>query len=182
MVNKQTYATIFKEKNSYNSDINCDNYKYVINELLKINTFNSLFDIGSGRGNLISSIRKIFPNIKISTSDIQKFHDFDEVFYQIDLYDVSTLNQIDKHDIITCTDVLEHIEEKYINNILKKISEKCEIAIFTIANHSDIINGVELHLIQKDEKFWTEILSQHFKIKNLEIAYNNRLYLITCTV
>jgi len=71
---------------------------------------------------------------------------------------------------------------KNINNILKKISEKCEIAIFTIANHSDIINGVELHLIQKDEKFWTEILSQHFKIKNLEIAYNNRLYLITCTV
>jgi len=114
MVNKQTYATIFKEKNSYNSDINCDNYKYVINELLKINTFNSLFDIGSGRGNLISSIRKIFPNIKISTSDIQKFHDFDEVFYQIDLYDVSTLNQIDKHDIITCTDLLEHIEEKIL--------------------------------------------------------------------
>lgn len=180
--NKDIYKFLFKNLNSYNSNLECYNYQYVINELNKINKFNNILDIGTGRGNLIKFILKQYPDIKISTSDIENFHNIDIPFYKIDLTNINTLKDIEKHDIITCTDVLEHLPEESLKEIIEVFSKKCKVAIFTIANHSEIINNVQLHLIQKDLDFWREIIENFFKIKNFEIAYNGRLYLLTCTV
>lgn len=179
---KEVYKNLFKNLNWYNSDVDCYNYKYVINELNKINKFSSILDIGTGRGNLVKLILKHYPNIKISTSDIENFHNIDVNFYKIDLTDINSLKNIEKHDIITCTDVLEHLPENNIKNVIEAFSKKCKFAIFTIANHSEVINGVELHLIQKDLDFWQKIIKEFFEIKNVETFYNGRLYLLTCTL
>lgn len=180
--NKEIYKFLFKNLDWYNSDLDCYNYKYVINELNKIHKFDSILDIGSGRGNLVKFILKQYPNIKISTSDIENFHNMELPFYKIDLNDINTLKDIQKHDIITCTDVLEHLPESSIKNVIEMFSKKCKVAIFTIANHSEIINDVQLHLIQKDLDFWRETVKEFFEIKNLETSYNGRLYLLTCTL
>lgn len=177
---KEVYKNLFANLDYYNSDLGCYNYKYVINELNKINKFNSILDVGTGRGNLIKLISKQYPEIKISTSDIEDFHHMEFPFHKIDLTDVGTLKDIEKHDIVTCTDVLEHLPESVIKDVIEILSKKCKIAIFTIANHSEIINGVQLHLIQKDLDFWKKTLKDFFEIKNSETYYNGRLYLLTC--
>jgi 2-polyprenyl-3-methyl-5-hydroxy-6-metoxy-1,4-benzoquinol methylase len=176
-----TYRHLFKNEKWYNSDLQCYNYKYIIEELNKNNQFNSVLDVGSGRGNIIRLIRSQYPDIKISTSDIENFHNINDLpFYKIDLNYPESLKNIQKHDVIICSDVMEHVEEKNVNEIFKLFSEKCDTAIFTIANHTEVLNGVELHLIQKDFSFWKAEIEKFFKIKNSTTWYDNRLFLFTC--
>ena len=176
---EKVYKKAFENK-SYNSDHSIS-YGKAIDFLLNLeqqNSINSISDIGSGNGNLIKKLPK---EKNIFSYDLECFYDakrFDNVFFQkMNLSSYSDLEKLKKTDLLYCLDVLEHIEEKHIDSILKKFSEKCNFCFLTIANHSDIINGVELHLIQENEIFWNNKIKQFFEIKHFEKAYDDRLYL-----
>lgn len=87
-------------------------------------------------------------------------------------------------EAIICMDVLEHIPLPSLKENLIALSRmlKDEGAIlFFIANHSDIINGKELHLIQEDEHWWKEKLEQFFPyVKFLTSQFQGRGFYFFC--
>lgn len=80
--------------------------------------------------------------------------------------DIVSFSQNNKQfKAIICMDVLEHIPLSDLSENLTALSrmlKKGGAVLFFIANHSDKINGIELHLIQEDEHWWKEKLEQFF--------------------
>ena len=76
-------------------------------------------------------------------------------------------------DLVTCFDVLEHIEPEYLDNVLKDLA-RCvlKIGYFTInmaPSSKTLADGRNAHLIQKDEAWWKEKLSEYFLLVNNSI-------------
>lgn len=141
-----------------------------------------MIDIGSGRGQLIKLIKEKCNNINITSSDIDKFNNIDVNFIK---YDLSSDNDRkcllkDNYDILTCTDVFEHLDKSFIDDTISLCSKLSKICIFAIANHSDIINNIELHTIQENDLWWDEYLKKYFYVEKKEINYNGRLYMYVC--
>lgn len=175
------YENIYKkvfEQPSYNSDTS-KSYKIAIEFLQKNKNVKTICDIGSGKGNLIKNILNEDNTYELYCYDLKCFLNLnllDSVkFSELNLTKKQDLSKIKKCDLLFCLDVLEHIEEKYVDNILYYFSKKSKKAFITIANHSDIINGQELHLIQKNNLFWDEILLKYFNIMNYREEYDKRL-------
>lgn len=174
---KQIYSDVFKIK-KYNSSDSLS-YAKALSFLNARENINLVSDIGSGRGNFLDKIKGY--DFKIYSYDVVKNHSYDNYdnisYFDIDVTNIEELKKISEVDIIFCLDVLEHIEELYIDDILKIFSSKSKYCFFSIANHSDKKNGVELHLIRKNETFWNKIIEKYFDILNFEKAYDDRLML-----
>jgi hypothetical protein len=150
-----------------------DEFRYVItNDYIKSNIIETLIDIGSGRGKLLEVLKKDYSDLYIMSCDINKYHEVEVDFETIDLSNPDTYCYFDfKYDLLTCLDVLEHLDKSYIEKVLEyfsKISKKC---ILTIANHSDKLNGVELHTIQEDDSYWTPLIKRYFMIDKYDEYY-----------
>lgn len=179
---KEIYSQAFSEK-SYSSDYHIQ-YNYVLkslkNKFLKDDKF-SVIDIGSGRGHLLKTLKIEFPNIEITSVDLANFHNLDFVnkFIDCDITKEEDREKLlnDKYDVLINLDFLEHIEEKYIDDILKTFVQISNFHIIAIANHSDKFNDVELHLIQQSNVWWeNEKLNKYFKIINFFPNTANTLY------
>lgn len=79
-------------------------------------------------------------------------------------------------DFLTCLDVLEHIEELYVEDIMQFFSKVAKKSLVIVANHSDIQNGTELHLIQKPLFWWESLFIKYFKIIEKKSIHNDRAY------
>jgi len=160
--------------------------KYII-DCINNDNINTIIDISSGRGSLIKLIKESFSDIKILSTDLQKFHEEDVDFIKLDLSlaeDRDKLIDNKKSDLLTCMDVLEHLDKSFIDDVLHMISSISKTVILTIANHSDILDGVELHTIQEDYSYWGPLLSKYFDTVYYEEKYfwnkngKPRLYLL----
>lgn len=169
----------------YSVQSNNTQYDYVMDILKSYykpdDTF-SIIDIGSGRGQLISIIRNTFVNSKITSVDLHKFHPYEvNTFISCDLSNENDRNKIiGTYDVVVSTDVFEHLDKSFINDVIKMCSRLSTVCIFAIANHSDIINNIELHTIQEPQSYWNALLEQYFTIENLTIMHNDRLYAYKC--
>jgi cyclopropane fatty-acyl-phospholipid synthase-like methyltransferase len=175
------YTNVFSQP-SYSADDHIQ-YHFVllkIHELGFSDNFN-LLDIGSGRGHLIRYINKLYPTAKITSSDINRFHQENvSAFIRCNLSlaeDRNALLASGSYDIVTCTDVLEHLEKYFIADVLKLIADLSPHAVLAIANHSDIWGGQELHIIQEDNAYWESLITHHFDIIYKQNAYNDKLML-----
>lgn len=173
--------------NAFNTDCYSNQhhiqYDYVINRLKLHFTADSRFniiDIGSGRGQLISLIKESFNNANITSVDLNRFHSKDvNTFIKCDLSNSNERSALleNKYDVVVSTDVLEHLDLSFIENVIEVFSKLASISILAIANHSDIINGVELHTIQKGKLWWNELLGKYFKVDECLEKYDGRLFL-----
>ena len=72
------------------------------------------------------------------------------------------------HDIVVCTDVLEHIEPEFLDNVLTEIHDLSKRLVFlTVATRKackTLADGRNAHLIIENEKWWMEKLTSKFKI------------------
>lgn len=138
-----------------------------------------VIDIGSGRGQLIQRIRQRHPSAHITSVDLSRFHDEKvDAFVRCDLSVADDRESlVGTYGILTCTDVLEHLDKSYLDAVLRRFSEMAGLSILAIANHSDVINGVELHTIQEDHHFWEGRMSRHFEILDRQYMYGGRLYM-----
>lgn len=173
------YSKLFKT-DSYNVHPN-NEHRYV-KALEYINSVYqegyTIADISTGRGIFLTLLEHKFNNGIISFTDIENFTDSTLKFIQLDLNLLDSRNSFNYNfDIITVLDVLEHISPEEIENIIQFLSTICKFAFFTIANHSDVQDGIELHTIQKNNLYWNELLSTYFNINSFETYYDNRLYL-----
>lgn len=178
----EIYESVFNNYDDYDKHIEYyDRYNYILEEL-NTNKYQKIIDISSGKGILIKIIQEKFSNIDICSTDIKKFNDINVNFIILDLTNKDDYNNItDKYNLLLCLDVLEHIEEKYIDDVLEFLSSLSTTFCFSIANHSDIKNEHELHLIQENKKWWNKKLKKYYKIKKTFNLYNNKLYCYVLT-
>jgi 2-polyprenyl-3-methyl-5-hydroxy-6-metoxy-1,4-benzoquinol methylase len=179
---KKVYNKVFKDFKNYNSNTSLSYHVAKIALDQKKLECKSISDIGSGKGNLINEILKDknYINLKINSYDLDCFLEASLKqkvnFNKIDLSNNKSLQNLEYSDFLFCLDVLEHIEKKYIDLILGHFAKKSKYSFFTIANHSDVFGGVELHLIQENKEYWTNKIRDKFNIISSESYYNDRLY------
>ena len=174
---KSVYEIAFKDKNY---SIEYDNYHYQASiDYLKENISNgsSVIDIGSGRGQFLSLAQEQL-NCKLISYDLEKFHDINVEFIQGDLSNEKDREvlQNKRYDSLVSLGVLEHLDEQCIDAVINTLSIISNKAFITVANHSDILNGIELHTIQKDVNWWNEKFSKYYNILKTSTHYDERLF------
>lgn len=165
------YLKLYEETFAH-ADYNQDgslSYQFLLESVDKIDRPTSILDIGSGRGNVIKHLLKKFPIETITSADLKKFHDYPCKFVTLDLSKNFTL---EKYDLITCLDVMEHIEKEFVDNILKQISLSSKYQIFSIANHMECPYEQHLHLIRHDKGWWETQLKTYFEILETKDIYD----------
>ena len=141
------YEKIHKKDSGYGNTGGC----YVKSVLNHVNKYNpkSILDFGCGKGKLKTGLAK---------------HEID-----IDEYDPAIPNKKkipkEQYDLITTTDVLEHIYEDEIPTICKEfISLQPETmfhAICTRAAHKKLPDGTNAHKTIRDIEWWAKKLQEH---------------------
>ncbi len=75
-------------------------------------------------------------------------------------------------DLVCCIDVLEHIEEEYLLNILDDLqSIITKLGFFTIATipaSKTLSDGRNAHLIQKPSSWWLPLMCERFEIEHMQ--------------
>lgn len=175
------YSNAFTN-NNYSSGHHIQ-YDWVIDKLKSkfvISDIFTIIDIGSGRGHMLKLLHEHFPNAIITSVDLKNFHNLNFI-HEFKLCDITSLedrNRLieNKYDVLINLDFLEHIEEKYIDDIIETFYKLAPYSIIAIANHSDIFDGVELHLIQQNNKWWEYKLQKIFDISYFKSNSENTLY------
>lgn len=111
----------------------------------------SFLDYGCGKGTLVEELRSIEPMASVMGYDpaIRK-------------YDLPPLPA----DVVTCLDVLEHVEPEYLDSVLadiKRLTKKVTIlAIATRPAKKTLPDGRNAHLIVKPANWWYSKLREFF--------------------
>lgn len=99
----------------------------------------SLHDIGCGNGFFLREIKKKFNNLALSGSDISEITInrinklFEDINFTVFNFGKKINGELDRYDIITCCEVIEHIENlKIAINNFKKILKPGGIVILTL--------------------------------------------------
>lgn len=130
------------------NDRRADFHVNKVKGLVKKYSCTSILDYGCGKGDL----SKIIPCTNYDPC-IPKFSIIPE-----------------PHDLIVCTDVLEHIEPEKLNNVLSHIhSLMIQCGYFIIATRPDrskkLPDGSNPHRIIENHKWWVDQLNKYFTIK-----------------
>lgn len=138
-----------------------DEYRYqLVVGWVRQNRPRSILDIGIGRGRLVNDLAAGFHGMRVAGCDLANFAGQLPMveFFEADLCTTVGRNLVRKADceVISATDVLEHLPEEAQSEVLRCIRESCKTAILTIANHPDPWHDMELHLTQRPEDWWRE--------------------------
>lgn len=128
-----------------------------VKKIYEDSNFKSISDYGAGKKNLQKKL------IELGLKDFQ-YYPYDPVFPEYGLPK--------KADIVCCIDVLEHIEEEYLNNVLDELENiTINLGFFTIATipaGKFLKDGRNAHLIQKPASWWLPLLCSRFEIEFLQ--------------
>lgn len=119
----------------------------------------SLLDYGAGGGNLGRGLR----NSNFST----RLFEYDPC---VEGKDSDPPNCV----VVCCFDVLEHVEESKLDNVLKHINSKVNDDgafvgfVATGLAYATLEDGRNAHITCKPNSWWVEKLSQHFAVKLVE--------------
>jgi len=87
-----------------------------------------------------------------------------------------------KYAGLICMDVLEHIDPLQIEETIQALAGMAPTAFLGIANHSDVQNGIELHLITEDSLWWLNLLAKYYKrcyiVSELAYSTNTAIFII----
>jgi len=128
-----------------------------VKKIFEDSNFISISDYGAGKKNLEKKL------IELGLKNF-KYYPYDPVFPEY--------GPPIEADIVCCIDVLEHIEEAYLSNVLdelKKITIK--LGFFTIATKPAskfLKDGRNAHLIQKPASWWLPMMCSRFEIDFLQ--------------
>ena len=128
------------------------NIKHAIESLKKANV-KSILDYGTGKGALVHSLRNSLP-----------------AGYIVDGYDPSVKEwekkPEQKYDIITCVDVLEHLEVANIDEILVSIKNVTQHFCFLLIDLQPAVqklsNGRNAHTLLAPHDWWSSKIASHF--------------------
>lgn len=137
-----------------------------------------ILDVGCGRGHYLKQFLKagytvtgLEPSRYVIEHDLKKLP---VVHGKIE--DIK-----DDYDALYCMDVLEHIDPEEIDKCLAKLAKHAPKALYGIANHSDMWDGVELHLIQQPAIWWFEKLRKYYSEVQI-VEQGDRFNMFDCHV
>lgn len=132
-------------------------YAPLVKDLLEKTGAKSLSDYGAGKQRLKSSL------IKLGCSDFQYFP-YDPAFPS---YGPPT-----PADLVTCIDVLEHIEPSCLNSVIEDLYRITKhFGLFTVHTGPAVkvlSDGRNAHLIQQNSGWWLQKLSVYFDVIELQ--------------
>jgi 2-polyprenyl-3-methyl-5-hydroxy-6-metoxy-1,4-benzoquinol methylase len=79
-------------------------------------------------------------------------------------------------DVIACTDVVEHLPKDAVEPAIEAMLRGAKRIVITAANHSDVMDGEELHLTQEPMTWWAEMLARHGAVRHAEELMAGRLF------
>lgn len=162
------YKTIYDkafQSTSYNvSDVTNDPTYKTLMKFLREHEVRTMVDVGSGKGFMEEPIMRDFPQIQITTIDLQKYHRLEIPHINLDITSETKWSHDTHYDFLLCNGVLEHIEQENLYDIVRWFAAICEHAIIMTANHSDIVGGTELHITRQQLPFWDALFESHFNI------------------
>lgn len=114
----------------------------------------SVLDYGCGKGGLGKHLESV-----LNIVDVTSYDPFVEEFSK---------EPEGKFDIVTCIDVMEHVEEQCVDNTLKILEERCKyMCVFVIAM-SDAMkvlsDGRNAHITQRSSLWWISKLQEKFVV------------------
>ena len=116
-----------------------------------------VLDYGCGKGSLIKALIDKYPEIK--------FYGYDPSIPGLDTLPV------EKADLVINTDVLEHIPEDILPNVVEKISNISQYVFFNLhhAKATAILpNGENAHCTIKDRKWYENLFRKYFGYVDME--------------
>jgi trans-aconitate methyltransferase len=160
-----------------------ENYKWIptrsIPEAISISemiNFESAMDFGCAKGFLVHALSLLNHDKPITGVDISEYaitHCLPQVKDQIHFLDKPLSEMGIKTDLLIAKDVLEHIPEEDIDNVLAEFYKVCNQAFLVIPlgdNDSFRIREYEMdktHVTKKDEEWWiSKINKAGFKLKS----------------
>lgn len=121
--------------------------------LNELGVCNSLLDYGTGKGLLVDRLRRVLPDsIQVSGYDpaVEQW----------------SMRPSKKSDIVTCLDVLEHIEynsiEAVINDIHGLTKHLCYVVVDLQPAVKSLPDGRNAHILLAPSEWWIGRFSQHF--------------------
>ena len=138
-----------------------------IKNLMQEAKFTSISDYGAGKKNL----QKGLINLGYNNFD---YFPYDPVFPEY--------GPAKKAELVCCIDVMEHIEEEYLDEILIEISQitmkLCYFSIATVPAKKILSDGRNAHIIQKPSRWWLLKLCRLFNIEFLKNT--NSGFIVLC--
>jgi 2-polyprenyl-3-methyl-5-hydroxy-6-metoxy-1,4-benzoquinol methylase len=163
MSQKEIYDKIYREIPGYNNSSSSGHYKkddFISTYVSEVG--GSLIDIGCGSGHNLKMALSMGIDafgVDISEECCSKFlnglpHECIDI--------LAFCKSGKKFNNAICTDVLEHISKVEIDVVLESLSSISPQVLFGIANHSDNLLGIELHLIQENKDWWMKKLGGYY--------------------
>jgi SAM-dependent methyltransferase len=190
---KEIYEQIYASGNSaYNEQYD---YKLEIvkKELFYLKTDIRILDVGCGKGNYLKFLHENkFTNtlgLELSEECSKNFlYNFKHI--NADFLEYKEKFQDKEFDLLICMDLLEHLSYENIPLTLQAFERISDYCILGIANHPDIFEGIDLHLIQENIDWWENYVKKYFT--TVEIIYqiespngiipgiNNHFFMFRC--
>lgn len=140
----------------------------LVRDLIVSSGAGSLLDYGAGKCRLRDAL------VEMGLKDLQ-YRPYDLVFPEYGLVVPS--------DIVTCIDVLEHIEPAYVESVIDELwSSTLRFGLFTIHSGAAIKNlpdGRNAHLIQEKSGWWLSKLCLRFDVIELQSVKGGFWVLVT---
>ena len=174
------YDIIYSKRPKYNP-IDKQKLDIVKQALSKIDKRSTLLDVGCGRGHFL----KQFIDMGITSFGIEPSKECSIRYLNNLPHEVTDFESYaeklpeDLYDIVFCTDVLEHIKPEDLDSFLFHLSRTAPYSLLGIANHSDVQEGMELHLIQKPWEWWEKELLKHYTTVEFRISlHDNKFFFV----
>jgi hypothetical protein len=131
-------------------------YKHNIFEIIKNNNVKTILDYGCGKAKFHSIL---FNNKKVPGSPMDiSITPYDPAVAQF------SNKPIDRYDLVLCIDVMEHVQEDKVDEVLKDIftySNKVFLTITCYAAKQILTNGKNAHYTIKEPDWWKEKLKPY---------------------
>ena len=138
-----------------------------IKEILLETGYKTLSDYGSGKKKLQKAL------FDLGMNEFEYFP-FDPVFPEY--------GDPKPAQLVCCIDVMEHIEEFYLNDILNELKKitinLCYFSIATVPAKKILNNGLNAHLIQQPARWWVPKLCERFDIQFLKLTKSG--FIVLC--
>ena len=143
----EEYLALLKEKHATDPTWGSTSVRYVdcVTELVRAHSCATVLDYGCGKGALLEALGRSLPELVLTGYDpaIPKF---------------SKLPEGEVFDLVICTDVMEHVEEKFVAAVLANVAAMAgTVAYFLIACYPArhfLPDGRNAHLTVRSPEWW----------------------------